>query len=182
MDIASISAVPGAFKRRKRVGRGIGSGHGKTSTRGQKGQRARTGSSKRPGFEGSRTPLIRRIPKRGFRVKATGHQTPREIVNIEQLNRFADGDRITPERLVEAGLISDAKHHVKLLGDGPLTKRLAVAIHAASDGAKAKLEQAGGSLELIEVARLHPRTKATAPGEAKTPTPAKRTPRKASSP
>ncbi len=177
MDVTSIPAVPGAFKRRKRVGRGIGSGHGKTSTRGQKGQRARTGSSKRPGFEGSRTPLIRRIPKRGFRVKAHGHETPREIVNVEQLNQFADGDRITPERLEQAGLIDDAKHHIKLLGDGPLTKRLAVAIHAASDGAKTKLEQAGGSLELIEVAKLHPRT---APVEVKTTTTTKKPARKAS--
>src|SRR3990167_7934381 len=105
MNIASIPAVPGSRKRRKRVGRGIGSGHGKTSTRGQKGQRARTGSGKRPGFEGSRTPLIRLLPKRGFKRKATGREPIREILNLRALTRFPDGTRLTLETLQQEGLI-----------------------------------------------------------------------------
>ena len=150
MNVSTIPAVPGARHRRKRVGRGIGSGHGKTSTRGQKGQRARTGSGKRPGFEGGRNPLIRRIPKRGFRQKDTGRPLPIEIVNVEQLNRFADGERITVERLAEARLIKSAARTVKLLGDGALKKRLIIAVHRTSESAKTKVLQAGGSLELID--------------------------------
>ncbi len=150
MDINSIPAVPGARKRRKRVGRGIGSGHGKTSTRGQKGQRARTGSGKRPGFEGGRTPLIRRVPKRGFRRKATGREPIREIINVGALNRFGEGQRITPEALEDAGLIRDARHIVKLLGDGTLAKRVTVAVHQASASATTKVAQAGGAIELLK--------------------------------
>lgn len=150
MDISSLPAVPGARHRKKRVGRGIGSGHGKTATRGQKGQRARTGSGKRPGFEGGRTPLIRRLPKRGFRRKATGRPAPFAIVNVNALNQFQDGERITPERLAEAGLIRRPARGVKLLGDGSLTKRLTIAVHRTSESAKSKVSQAGGSVELIE--------------------------------
>ena len=150
MNIATIPAVPGARHRRKRVGRGIGSGHGKTATRGQKGQRARTGEGKRPGFEGGRNPLIRRLPKRGMRYKATGRPLPPQIINIEQLNRFTDGERITVARLGEAGLIGDVSRQVKLLGDGALTKRLTIAVHAASESAKAKVSKAGGTVELID--------------------------------
>ena len=150
MDITSLPAVPGARKRRKRVGRGIGSGHGKTSTRGQKGQRSRTGSRKRPGFEGSRTPLIRRLPKRGMRRKATGFEPIRAILNVEQLNQFSDGQRVTPELLAQTGLIAHAGSVVKLLGDGEITKKLTVAVHHASESAKAKLAKAGGTLELLD--------------------------------
>ncbi len=149
MNITSLPRVPGASKRRKRVGRGIGSGHGKTATRGQKGQRARTGSGKRPGFEGGRTPLIRQIPKRGFRRKATGREPMRVHLNVEQLNRFTDGTRVTPQLLEETGLIKDASSQVKLLGDGTLSKRLTIAVHKSSESAKAKVEQAGGAVELI---------------------------------
>ena len=154
MNVTSIPAVPGARKRRKRVGRGIGSGHGKTSTRGQKGQRARTGSRKHPGFEGGQNPLIRRLPKRGFRRKATGQELIREIVNLGQLNQFADGQRVTPEALHEAGLIKDPAHRIKLLGDGALTKRLTVVVHGASASAQAKVTEAGGTVELIGVRPL----------------------------
>lgn len=161
MNVTTLPSVAGAHHRRKRVGRGVGSGHGKTSTRGQKGQRARTGSGKRPGFEGGRTPLIRRFPKRGFRDKSTGQERPTAILNLDQLNRFADGDRVTPERLAQAGLIRDAAHRVKLLGDGALSKRLTVAVHAASESAKQKLEQAGATLELLPlVAAASPSPKA----------------------
>ena len=149
MNISTIPAVPGSRHRRKRVGRGIGSGHGKTSTRGQKGQRARTGEGKRPGFEGGRNPLIRRLPKRGARYKATGQSLPCEILNVDQLNRFRDGERITPERLKELGVIRTAGSRLKLLGDGSLTKRVTILVHAASESAKAKVEQAGGTVELI---------------------------------
>lgn len=150
MNVTSIPAVPGARKRRKRVGRGIGSGHGKTSTRGQKGQRARTGSAKKPGFEGGQNPLIRRLPKRGFRRKASTRQLVQEIVNLGQLSRFAEGQRVTPEVLHEAGLIKDPAHHVKLLGDGTLTRRLIVAVHRASASAQAKVTEAGGTVELLK--------------------------------
>ena len=149
MDVSTIPAVPGARHRRKRLGRGPGSGHGKTATRGQKGQRARTGSRKRPGFEGSRTPLIRRLPKRGFRYKATGRPQAPEIVNVDQLNRCQEGERVTPERLHALGFIKRAAHRVKLLGDGELSKRITVLVHEASESAKAKVTQAGGSVELI---------------------------------
>ena len=153
MNVASIPAVPGARHRKKRVGRGIGSGHGKTATRGQKGQRARTGEGKRPGFEGGRNPLIRRLPKRGFRQKATGRPLPIEILNVRQLNRCQDGDRLTPERLEALHLISDAHRTVKLLGDGELSKRLTVVVHRVSESAKAKVAKAGGAVELIDNAK-----------------------------
>ena len=113
MNVATIPAVPGARKRRKRLGRGIGSGHGKTATRGQKGQRARTGEGKRPGFEGGRNPLIRRLPKRGFRQKATGQPEPAQIVNVGQLNRARAGERLTPERFEALGLIRSSTRPVK---------------------------------------------------------------------
>ena len=149
MNVSTIPAVPGARHRRKRVGRGIGSGHGKTSTRGQKGQRSRTGSGKRPGFERGRNPLIRRMPKRGFRQKATGHTLAIELINVRQLNRFEDGERVTPERLRAARLIGDPARPVKLLGDGALTKRITIVVHRASASAKEKVASAGGTVELI---------------------------------
>ena len=149
MNIASIPRPFGAAHRRKRLGRGIGSGHGKTSTRGQKGQRARTGSRKRPGFEGGATPLIRKLPKRGFRRKATGQAPPAQIVNVEQLNALSAEARITPATLKAAGLIRHEQERVKLLGNGAVTKRLTVAVHAASESARAKISQAGGTVELL---------------------------------
>ena len=151
MNVSMIPAVPGARHRRKRVGRGIGSGHGKTATRGQKGQRSRTGSGKRPGFEGGRNPLIRRLPKRGFKQKARGRPRPIEIINVRQLNACKDGERLTPERLKELGLINDATRKVKLLGDGTLTKRLTIVVHGTSASAKEKVLKVGGSVELVSV-------------------------------
>ena len=149
MNIASLPRVPGALKRKKRVGRGIGSGHGKTSTRGQKGQRARTGSRKHPGFEGGQNPLIRRLPKRGFRVKTSGHNTLREIVNLNQLDEFADGQRVGPKEFESAGPIRDAASRVKLLGEGELKKKLVIHVHQASGSAQAKVLKAGGSIERL---------------------------------
>ncbi len=149
MDVTTIPAAPRARHRKKRVGRGIGSGHGKTSTRGQKGQRSRTGEGKRPGFEGGRNPLIRRLPKRGGRDKTSGHVRPREVVNVESLNRFEPDAQVTPEQLRARGLIRYEGGIVKLLGDGTLTKKLRVQVHAASASAKEKVQQAGGAVELI---------------------------------
>ena len=153
MNVASLPAIPGARHRRKRVGRGIGSGHGKTSTRGQKGQRARTGSGKRPGFEGGRNPLIRLLPKRGFRRKATGFRVLKEIINVSQLNGCSDGERLTLSHLHSLGLIRDTGHEVKLLGDGKLTKRVNLVVHQASASAKKKVAEAGGSVEFITKAQ-----------------------------
>ena len=150
MNVSTLPRIPGARHRKKRVGRGIGSGHGKTSTRGQKGQRARTGSHKRPGFEGGRNPLIRALPKRGFRQKAHGLPPAPEIVNVSDLNRFADGERVTPERLREVGLIPRRAERVTLLGDGALAKRLTVVVHRSSESAKAKVTKAGGTVELFD--------------------------------
>ena len=151
MNIADIPAVHGARHRRKRVGRGIGSGHGKTATRGQKGQRARTGSRKRPGFEGGRNPLIRSLPKRGmkYKAKASGQTPTPWIVNVGQLSKLAGSGRITPEALHNAGLIRSTKQPVKLLGEGEVTQKFVVAVHAASDSAKEKITKAGGSIELL---------------------------------
>ena len=150
MDISTIPSVPGARKRKKRLGCGIGSGRGKTCTRGQKGQRARSGSSKRPGFEGGRNPLIRTLPKRGFKYKARGKPLPPDIINVSQLQaRFEDGDRVTLDRLQALGLISSRHRRVKLLGDGKLAKRLTVTVHHVSQSARTKLTKAGGSIELV---------------------------------
>ena len=150
MHISTLPSAPGSRHKKKRVGRGIGSGHGKTSTRGQKGQRSRTGSGKRPGFEGGRTPLIRRLPKRGMIVKATGHAAPEQVINVDQLNRAADGETLTPERLRAMGLIRYAESRVILLGDGALSKKVTIRVHRASASATVKVKQAGGTIELID--------------------------------
>jgi len=149
MDISALPAVPGARKRRKRVGRGIGSGHGKTATRGTKGQRARTGSRKRPGFEGGQTPLIRRLPKRGFKRKETGRAPKPEIVNVGELDRLPEGRKLTPEVLAELGVIRYGTRRVKLLGNGNLTKAVSIAAHQASRSAQEKISQAGGTIEIL---------------------------------
>ena len=151
------------------MGRGIGSGHGKTSTRGQKGQRARTGSGKRPGFEGGRSPLIRRLPKRGFRQKATGRPERAEIINVQQLNRFSEGERVTPELLKTRHLIADGSRSVKLLGDGTLTKRITIVVHRASESAAAKVRKAGGAVEFIENSKDAEGSGLRAPGKPKQP-------------
>ena len=172
MNVSTIASVPGARHRKKRVGRGIGSGHGKTSTRGQKGQRARTGSGKRPGFEGGRSPLIRRLPKRGFRQKATGRADRAEVVNVGQLNRFADGERVTPELLAARHLINTGSGPVKLLGDGALTKRITILVHRASESAAAKVQKAGGTVELIDKPKDAPGSGLRAQGkDARPPAP-----------
>lgn len=150
MDVSTIPSTPGSRHRRKRVGRGVGSGHGKTATRGQKGQRARTGSRKRPGFEGGRNPLIRMLPKRGMRRKDKAQEPQAVVINVDQLNQFKDGARVTIEDLRASGLVNGPVRSVKLLGDGALTKKVTVVVHRASESALAKVTQAGGKIELID--------------------------------
>jgi large subunit ribosomal protein L15 len=133
---------------RKRVGRGIGSGLGKTSGRGHKGQKARSGGGVRPGFEGGQNPLYRRLPKRGFNNDR--FRTEYAIVNLEQLNGFAAGTEVTPELLVERGLVKNVKDGVKILGDGELKVALTVKAHKFSQSAVAKIEAAGGKSEVIQ--------------------------------
>ena len=128
-----------------RVGRGHGSGNGKTAGKGHKGQKARSGAP-RPGFEGGQMPLYRRLPKRGFTNRNT-----KDIVsiNITELNRFEDGAVVTIETLVENGVIKNPKDGVKILGNGTLTKKLNVKVNAYSESAKAKIEELGGKAEVI---------------------------------
>ncbi|KXG75705.1 50S ribosomal protein L15 [Fervidicola ferrireducens] len=146
MRLHDLKPAKGSKKRPKRVGRGIGSGHGKTSTRGHKGQNARSGGGVRPGFEGGQMPLIRRIPKRGFTNKFKKEYA---IVNVEDLNVFEENTRVTPELLKEKGLIKQIKDGVKILGDGELKVKLEVVAHAFSSSAKEKIEAAGGKAEVI---------------------------------
>ena len=147
MRLHDLKPRPGARHRRKRLGQGESSGHGKTSGRGGKGQTARSGSSIRIGFEGGQMPLIRRIPKRGF--NNARHATRYIPVNLEALNRFDDGARIDENILRQAGLANGRASGVKILGDGELTKKLTISAHAFSASAKAKIEAKGGACELI---------------------------------
>ncbi|SHM85459.1 LSU ribosomal protein L15P [Caldanaerovirga acetigignens] len=146
MRLHDLKPAKGSRKRPKRVGRGIGSGHGKTSTRGHKGQNARSGGGVRPGFEGGQMPLIRRIPKRGFTNKFKKEYA---IVNVKDLNVFEENTKVTPELLKEKGLIKQIKDGVKILGDGELNVKLEVVAHAFSSSAKEKIEAAGGKAEVI---------------------------------
>jgi large subunit ribosomal protein L15 len=156
MRLHDLKPRPGAKHRRKRLGQGESSGHGKTSGRGGKGQTARSGSSIRIGFEGGQMPLIRRIPKRGF--NNTRHGTRYLPVNLETLNRFDDGARVDEAALRSVGLANGRSDGVKILGDGELTKKLTVTAHAFSASAKAKIEAKGGACELI-AAKIAPARK-----------------------
>ncbi len=131
---------------RKRVGRGPGSGLGKTSGRGQKGQNARSGGGVRPGFEGGQTPLARRLPKRGF---TNINRKEYAVVNVEDLNRFEDGTVVTPALLKEVGLVRKELNGVKILGNGDLTKKLNVTAAKFSKSAVEAIEKAGGKAEVL---------------------------------
>ena len=131
---------------RKRVGRGPGSGLGKTSGRGQKGQNARSGGGVRPGFEGGQTPLARRLPKRGF---TNINRKEYAVVNVEDLNRFEDGTVVTPALLKEVGLVRKELNGVKILGNGELTKKLNVTAAKFSKSAVEAIEKAGGKAEVL---------------------------------
>lgn len=142
-----LAPVPGAKKDRKRVGRGDGSGHGTYSGRGSKGQKSRSGYKMRPGFEGGQLPLIKRLPqKRGF---TSPFRTEYNLVNIDRLNQFKTGSKVTPEKLVAAGVIKSLRQPVKILGEGELKHPLSVKANKFSASAKAKIEAAGGKVEEI---------------------------------
>ena len=147
MRLHDLKPRPGAKHRRKRLGQGESSGHGKTSGRGGKGQTARSGSSIRIGFEGGQMPLIRRIPKRGF--NNARHTIAYAPVNLESLNQFDEGAKIDVEAIQKAGLANGQIKRIKILGDGELKKKLTVSAHAFSASAKQKIEAAGGTCEVV---------------------------------
>jgi large subunit ribosomal protein L15 len=148
MSVELHTLRPGApNRRRKRVGRGIGSGHGKTSTKGQKGQKARSGGVKGPGFEGGQMPLQRRLPMRGFSNEP--FRKVFEPINVGELNRFPSGTEVTPEALRAARLYRGSGA-IKVLGEGELQVGLTVRAHAFSRSARAKIEAAGGRAEVLE--------------------------------
>ncbi|WP_054950985.1 50S ribosomal protein L15 [Numidum massiliense] len=146
MKLHELKPAPGAKKTRKRVGRGIGSGHGKTSGRGQKGQNARSGGGVRPGFEGGQNPLIRRLPKRGFTNR---NRKEYAIINLDELSRFEEGSEVTPELLLEQKVVKNLKDGLKVLGDGDLNIKLTVKAHKFSKSAAEKIQEAGGTAEVI---------------------------------
>lgn len=146
MKLHEMSYTDGARKNRKRLGRGHGSGTGKTSGKGHKGQNARSGGGVRLGFEGGQTPLARRLPKRGF----TNHMRKEyAIVNVESLNKFENGVEVTPELLIETGLVKKELSGIKILGQGELEKKLTVKANKFSKSAIAVIENAGGKAEVI---------------------------------
>ncbi len=147
MRLHDLKSRPGSRHRRKRLGQGEATGHGKTSGRGGKGQTARSGSSIRVGFEGGQMPLIRRIPKRGF--NNARHATRYLPVNLQALNRFDDGARVDEAALRSAGLAHGRGAGIKILGDGELTRKLVVSAQAFSASAKAKIEAKGGTCEVV---------------------------------
>jgi large subunit ribosomal protein L15 len=150
MKLDELRPAPGAVHRRKRIGRGPGSGHGKTSGKGAKGQGARSGGVKGGGFEGGQMPLYRRIPKRGF--LPFGGKTRYAVVNIKALGSFAAGSVIDPDGLAKAGLIKrSGRGRVKILGDGDVAHTLTVRVHAISAAARAKIEGRGGRVEVLAV-------------------------------
>ncbi|MFZ3590835.1 50S ribosomal protein L15 [Bacillus sp. DJP31] len=146
MKLHELKPAEGSRKERNRLGRGIGSGNGKTSGKGHKGQNARSGGGVRPGFEGGQTPLFQRLPKRGF---TNVNRKEFTIVNLDTLNRFEEGTEVTPELLIETGVISKYTAGVKILGRGTLEKKLTVRAHKFSSSAKEAIEAAGGNTEVV---------------------------------
>lgn len=146
MKLNQLTAVPGATKDAKRIGRGHGSGNGKTAGKGHKGQKARAGHGMRPGFEGGQMPLQRRIPKRGF-----NNIFAKEVVsvNVGSLNCFEDGKVVDVNALMEAGVLKKSGDALKVLANGEISKKLTVKANAFSEAAKAKIEAAGGKAEVV---------------------------------
>jgi large subunit ribosomal protein L15 len=146
MKLHELKPAEGSRKVRNRVGRGIGSGNGKTSGRGHKGQNSRSGGGVRPGFEGGQNPLYRRLPKRGFTNPTRKEYS---IINLETLNRFDAGVEVTPELLIETGVVKNVKDGIKILGNGKIEKNLTVKAHKFSATAVEAIEAAGGKTEVI---------------------------------
>ena len=146
MKLHELKYTEGARQDSKRLGRGQGSGQGKTAGKGHKGQGARSGGGVALGFEGGQTPIFRRIPKRGF---TNVNRVEYAIVNVEQLNRFENGVEVSPELLIEAGLVKKEYNGIKILGVGTLEKKLTVKAHKFSKSAVTLIEQAGGKVEVI---------------------------------
>lgn len=147
MKLHTLSANEGATTSRKRVGRGTGSGLGKTSGKGHKGQNARSGGGVRPGFEGGQLPLFRRLPKRGFSNAL--FKTEYAVINLSDLNRFEDGTVVTPELLKDLGLVKKQLDGIKVLGNGKLEKKLTVKAHKFSSKAQEEIEKLGGKIEVM---------------------------------
>lgn len=146
MKLHELQPNPGSKTAPKRLGRGVGSGLGKTSGKGHKGAKARSGGGKGPGFEGGQMPLIRRVPKRGF---TNVFRKVYAFVNVEQLDTFNDGETVTIEALLERRIVRKELDGVKVLGNGQLTKKLTVQVNAFSASAKEKIEALGGKAEVI---------------------------------
>ncbi len=147
MKLHELNAVEGSTHRRKVVGRGPESGHGKTSGRGEKGQKARSGGGVSPWFEGGQTPLYKRLPRRGF---SNARFTKKyAIVNVSDFNRFKDGDTVTPELLKETGIVKKELCGIKVLGNGKLEKKLTVKANVFTSSAITKIEEMGGTTEVI---------------------------------
>ncbi len=147
MKLNNLRPEAGSRKARKRLGVGIGSGHGKTAGRGHKGQKSRSGAAIARGFEGGQMPLIRRVPKRGFTPR---NREPFQVVNLRMLGRFEDGAVVDGAALREAGLVRKADGPIKLLADGTIDKKLAITVTAASKAAVEAVTKAGGSVTLLE--------------------------------
>ncbi len=146
MKLEELKPAPGSTKKANRVGRGPGSGSGKTASKGHKGQKARSGGVKGAGFEGGQMPLQRRIPKRGF---TNIFRKEYAIVNLSDLSRLSGTDTVTPELLMQNGMVSDIKNGVKILGNGDLTQKLTIRAHKFSKSAMEKIQAAGGKAEVI---------------------------------
>ena len=146
MKLHDLKPAEGATTARKRLGRGVGSGLGKTSGKGHKGAKARSGGGKRPGFEGGQMPLTMRLPKRGFTNK---WRVEYATVNVERLNIFEDGEVVSPVELIQAGILKNVQDGVKILGNGEITKKLTVQANKFTATAKEKIEAAGGKVEVF---------------------------------
>ncbi|HTG69585.1 MAG TPA: 50S ribosomal protein L15 [Candidatus Udaeobacter sp.] len=146
MKLHELAPAPGSTQAPKRKGRGIGSGNGKTAGKGHKGQNARSGGGVRPGFEGGQNPLYRRVPKRGFN---NAFRKEYAIVNIEELNAFAAGTEVTPEVLIETGIVKNPLAGIKILGNGEVSVTLTVKANKFSQSAVEKIQAAGGKTEVI---------------------------------
>lgn len=146
MNLSELKYTPGSRTSKKRICRGLGSGLGKNGGSGQKGQKSRSGGGVRPGFEGGQNPIFRRLPKRGF--NNVNHVELAEV-NLRDLNRFEEGTKVTPELLVERGLVEEGYKAIKVLGDGELKVKLTVSAHKFSKSAEKAIKDAGGSVEVI---------------------------------